>query len=90
MAENVIEKSANINEDGCLYFRMDENGCIRNSDQNIPFNLYSDISSVGMWRDVWTIYNQDTKIRINTIYTLSWNERKVLLYIKCNFDYFIN
>ena len=32
-------KSTNRNEDGCLYFSMDEKGCIRNTDQSIPFNL---------------------------------------------------
>ncbi|ALB44027.1 hypothetical protein [Clostridium beijerinckii] len=83
-------KITNRNEDGCLYFSMDEKGCIRNTDQSIPFNLYSDIPPIGMWRDGWIIYNQDTKIRINKIYALSWNERKGLLYVKCNFDYFIN
>ncbi|PSM54947.1 hypothetical protein C4L39_25475, partial [Clostridium diolis] len=42
-------KSVNRNEDGCLYFIIDEKGCIRNIDQSIPFNLYSDIPPVGMW-----------------------------------------
>ena len=83
-------KDANRNETGCLFFQMDEKGCIRNADQNIPFSLYSIIPPVGMWKDGWVLYNQDTKIRINKIYALSWNQRKGLLFVKCNFDYFIN
>lgn len=35
------EKDVNKNETGCLFFQMDEKGCIRNADQNIPFSLYS-------------------------------------------------
>lgn len=77
-------------DEGCLYFDMDEKGCIRNVDQNIAFNLYSDIPPVGMWKDGWIIYNQETEIRIKKIYALSWNERKGLLYVKCNFDYYVN
>lgn len=77
-------------DEGCLYFNMDEKGCIRNADQSIAFNLYTDIPPVGMWKDGWTIYNQETEIRIKKIYALSWNERKGLLYVKCNFDYYIN
>ncbi|NRT61802.1 hypothetical protein BJV45_003136 [Clostridium saccharoperbutylacetonicum] len=77
-------------DEGCLYFDMDEKGCIRNTDQKIPFNLYSDIPPIGMWQDGWTICNQRTMIKIKKIYALSWNDRKGLLYVKCNLEYFIN
>jgi len=83
-------KSSNRNEDGCLYFTMDEKGCIRNTDSSIPFSLYSEIPPLGMWKDGWVLYNQDTEIRITKIYGLSWNERKGYLYVKCNFDYYVN
>lgn len=83
-------KSHNRNEEGCLYFKMDEKGCIRNADLSIPFSLFSDIPPLGMWKDGWLIYKQSTEIRINKIYSLSWNERKGVLYVKCNYDYYIN
>ena len=85
-----IGKSVNRSEEGCLYFKMDEKGCIRNADSSIPFSLYSEIPPLGMWKDGWVIYNQDTQIRINKIYALNWNERKGVLYVKCNYDYYIN
>lgn len=85
-----LGKSTNRNEDGCLYFNMDEKGCIRNADADISFDLFSEVPPLGMWKDEWMVYNQDTQIRINKIYGLSWNERKGLLYVKCNFDYYIN
>ena len=69
---------------------MDEKGCIRNTDSSIPFSLYSEIPLLGMWKDGWVLYNQDTEIRITKIYGLSWNERKGFLYVKCNFDYYVN
>jgi len=47
-------------------------------------------AALEMWKDGWGIYNQDTEIRISKIYGLSWNERKGFLYVKCNFDYYVN
>ncbi|NYC04393.1 hypothetical protein [Clostridium beijerinckii] len=84
-------KDINRNETGCLFFSIDEKGCIRNIDSSIPFDLYSEIPPIGMWKhDIWTVYEQDTSIKINKIYGFSWDERKGLLKVKCNYDYYIN
>ncbi|AJG98842.2 hypothetical protein LF65_02256 [Clostridium beijerinckii] len=84
-------KDINRNEAGCLYFTMDEKGCIRNSDITIPFNLFSEIPPLGMWEtDRWTLYDVDTDIRINKIYGMNWNKERGLLNVKCNADYYIN
>jgi len=83
-------KDINRNETGCLYFMIDQKGCIRKADSSIPFALFSEIPPLGMWKSGWVVYDQDTEIRINKIYGLSWNERKGLLYVKCNYDYYIN
>nr|WP_207716553.1 hypothetical protein [Clostridium beijerinckii] len=83
-------KSINRNEDGCLYFSMDPKGCIRNSDLDVPLNLYEDFPPLGKWEDRWTLYDNETLIRFNKIYGLSWNKAKGKLYVKANCDYYVN
>ena len=43
-----------------------------------------------MWVDKWTLYDNETEIRFNTIYSLSWDKTKGYLYVYANCDYYIN
>ncbi|MDR3598420.1 hypothetical protein [Clostridium sp.] len=83
-------KDINRYETGCLYFNMDSKGCIRNADLKIPFSLYSEIPPLGMWSDKWTLYDNETEIRLNKIYSISWEKTKGYLYVHANCDYYIN
>ncbi|NOW93105.1 hypothetical protein BCD91_005128 [Clostridium beijerinckii] len=83
-------KDINRNETGCLFFSMDSRGCIRTQDLILPFNLYMDIPPLNMWEDSWTVCENDTEVRINKIYALSWDNQKGLLKVKANVDYYIN
>lgn len=83
-------KDINRNETGCLFFSMDSRGWIRTQDLILPFNLYMDIPPLNMWEDSWTVCENDTEVRINKIYALSWDKQKGLLKVKANVDYYIN
>lgn len=85
-----LTKNTNRMDTGCLYFTMDERGCIRSQDSSISFVLYQEIPPLNMWDTGWSLYGNETEIRIRKIYGLSWNERKGIIKVKCNIDYFIN
>lgn len=75
---------------GCLYFQLDEKGCIRRADLKIPFRLYQDIPHVNMWDDGWELYGNSTEIKIIKIYGLNWDKAKGLLYVGADCEYYIN
>lgn len=77
-------------ESGCLIFKADEKGCIRNKDLKIPIPLYGEIPAIDRWNDNYTIYGVETEIRIRRIHSLSWDKQSGYLYIHCNCDYFVN
>lgn len=85
-----LTKDMNRRETGCLYFTMDERGCIRNTDSSISFSLYREIPYLNMWDTGWSVYGNETEIKIKKIYGLSWDQRKGILKVKCNYDYYIN
>lgn len=77
-------------EKGCLIFKPDERGCIRNDDIKIPVPLYHDFPLLNTWCNDWQYKGVDTEIKINRIYGLRWNGKKGLLIVYCNCDYFVN
>lgn len=77
-------------ESGCLVFKADEKGCIRNANIRIPIPLYGEFPTLNVWNDNYMVGGVDTQIRMKGIYRLSWNTKKGLLYIHCNCDYYIN
>ena len=83
-------KRNNNDEVGCLVFKLDNRGCIRNSDFKLPVPLYSNIPPIDCWVNDYTMKGLETEIRINRIYSLSWDSKNGYLYIHCNCDYYIN
>lgn len=83
------KKSTNDIE-GCLVFKADEKGCIRNDDLRLPIPLYGEIPMLNVWNDNYTLRGVETEIRIKRIHGLSWNTKRGLLYVHCNCDYYEN
>lgn len=81
---------SHYDEQGCLIFKADEKGCIRNADFKIPIPLYGEIPLIDVWNNNYEIGGVDTEIRIRRIHGLSWNNKRGLLYVHCNCDYYIN
>lgn len=78
------------NVSGCLVFKADEKGCIRNGDRIIRFPLYRSIPPLNIWNDGWTLNKVSTEIRIKRIYSLDWDTNAGELLVSCNVDYYIN
>lgn len=87
--ECTAERSHN-DEQGCLIFKADARGCIRNKDLKIPVALYSEIPMLDRWYDNYTLHDVETELRIRRIHHLSWDKQSGYLYIHCNCDYFVN
>ncbi|MDT8718316.1 hypothetical protein IAI10_16740 [Clostridium sp. 19966] len=75
---------------GCLIFKVDERGCIRNADLMLPFPLYYDIPPLKTWSDDWQIKGVNTEVKINWINNLQWDTKRGVLIVYCNCDYFVN
>lgn len=80
----------NANSNGCLFFETDKRGCIRNSNSKVPVDIYGTIPFINEWCKDYTVGGIDTEICIRRIYGISWDKRAGLLYVHCNFDYYIN
>jgi hypothetical protein len=79
------------NNQGCLYFKLDPRGCIRREEIKIPFNLFEDIPPLDTWESGrWTIYGNETDIKINRIKALKWDQKRGLIYVYADCSYFIN
>lgn len=83
-------KKSIYDETGCLIFKLDSRGCIRNKDVKLQIPLYREIPIINCWNSEWEINGSNTEIRIKEIYGLSWEKEKGYLNIHCNCDYFIN
>jgi hypothetical protein len=83
-------KKTNSDIEGCLVFKIDEKGCIRNSDFKIGIPLYRDFPLLNTWCDNWQIYGVDTELRVKKIYGFKWNTKTGELIVNCNCDYYIN
>ena len=81
---------SSYDEKGCLVFKVDEKGCIRNGDLKIPIPLYHDVPVLNIWCDDWQYKGVETEIRINRINCLRWNTKQGTLIIYCNCDYYVN
>lgn len=77
-------------ERGCLIFKPDERGCIRNADLRIELPLYHDFPLLNTWCDYWEYRGVDTEIKINRIYGFKWDSKRGYLIVSCNCDYFVN
>ena len=85
--ECVVDK---YNNTGCLAFKPDPRGCIREIDLKIPIPLYHDIPPLEEWCDYWTVNERDTEIRIKKIRALKWDAKSGYLIIHCSCQYYIN
>lgn len=83
-------KEYTTDEKGCLVFRLDPRGCIRNHEGKLPFPLYSDIPLLNIWQIGWQYNGISTEIRITYIKGLSWDTKSGNLYVHCKYDYFVN
>lgn len=78
-------------QQGCLGFKADERGCIRNKNVVIEVPIFSPIPQLfQFWDRNYQIDGRDTEIYINKIYMLSWDKQRGLLLIHCNCNYYIN
>lgn len=84
------ECSREKNNKRCLFFKEDPRGCIRRADLKIPIKLFEDFPPLNTWDSRWTIFGNDTEVKINQIKGISWNKGKGLLYIYVNCSYYIN
>ena len=77
-------------EGGCLAFRLDPKGCIRQKDFILSFPLFYDIPLLKMWDDNWTINGMSTEMCIERIYGIKWDTKKGQLILYCECKYYIN
>lgn len=77
-------------ESGCMIFKVDEKGCIRNKDLTIPVALYDEIPLLNVWTKGYTYNEVSTEIRIRRIEGLRWDKQSGYLYIYGNCDYYVN
>lgn len=82
--------SPNTDLKGCLVFKADSKGCIRNKDMIIEIPLYDEFPMIDTWSDKWTFNNVDTLIKINKIYGFKWDTKKGYLKVICNCNYYVN
>jgi len=75
---------------GCLAFKADERGCIRNSDFKISVPLYNAFPFTNAWSTDWLVDGKDSPVRIRIIYGLTWDTRSGNILVHCNCDYFVN
>lgn len=75
---------------GCLIFKADEKGCIRNRDFKISIPLYHDFPFLNTWCDDWQINGVDTKLKVTRIHGFKWDTKTGELIVHCNCDYYIN
>lgn len=87
--ECYAQKTIN-DEKGCLVFKPDPKGCIRDSDFKISVPLYYEFKPLNTWWDDWEVNGVDTEIRINRITGLTWDTKQGNLIIYCNCDYYVN
>ncbi len=83
-------KKAAYDVSGCLIFKADEKGCIRNGDFRIRIVLYQDFPLLNTWCDYWKLNDVETEIRVTRIYGLKWHTKAGELIVQCNCDYYIN
>jgi len=77
-------------EKGCLGFKADERGCIRNKDARLIFPLYSELPKLNVWNNDFLVNGKDYEMRITKIYGIEWGARKGNLIVRCTIDYFVN
>lgn len=75
---------------GCLAFKADERGCIRNTNTTVEVPINGQLPLIGEWDDSWALNGLDTEIRILRICQLNWDAKQGKLIIVCNCDYYIN
>lgn len=84
------ECNCKVNNQGCMIFKPDARGCIRNKDFKIAFSIYQEIPLLNVWQDGWTVNDIPTEIKIVHIYGLTWNKTDSCLIVHCNCNYFVN
>ncbi|MDQ0150582.1 hypothetical protein ACFO6R_12645 [Eubacterium multiforme] len=83
-------KTNNLDEKGCLVFKLDKKGCIRNKDFVLKIPLFYEVPLLNTWNNDWKVNGEDTEIRITKIYGLTWDKEKGYIKLHCNCDYYIN
>jgi len=78
------------NDTGCLAFKADPKGCIREDDLKIEVPIYFNFPPLGVWGDSWTMNEVDTEIKIKYVKGISWNKRRGTLVLHCRCEYYVN
>ncbi|MEA5083263.1 MAG: hypothetical protein VB018_03820 [Lachnospiraceae bacterium] len=77
-------------EKGCLGFKADERGCIRNETTRLHIPLYVSFPTIGVWCDEFTRNGKDFDMRIVKILNIQWDTKKGNIMVTCDIDYFVN
>lgn len=75
---------------GCLAFKLNPLGCIKNMQTCLGVPLYYDVPAIGIWNEEWTINGLATKFKINEYLGIKWNSKKGLLRLFVRISYFEN
>jgi hypothetical protein len=70
--------------DGCVAFKEDERGCIKQSSAWLSIPLYHNMPPVGIWME--NRYDGFEHLRITQIKGIDWDQDNLKL--ACEFDYF--
>lgn len=83
------EKSA-YDSNGCLVFKPDPRGCIRESNVSIEVPLYFHFPPLNTWVDYWQMNGVDTEVCVNWIKGIEWDTKRGSLIVHCRCSYYIN
>jgi len=75
---------------GCLVFKADPRGCIRQEDIGLRIPLFYKLPPVGAWDKGWTMGGVDTEVRISRIYGIDWDQKKGKLILHCRCEHYVN
>ena len=82
--------SVKESEGGCLAFKADPKGCIREADLRLAYPLYYDIPPLNTWDDNWTINDRETAVAITRVKGIKWDKRQGQLILYCECRYYVN
>lgn len=75
---------------GCLAFKQDPKGCIRNTTKRLKFPLYRTIPRINEWESNWQVNGVDSAIRIKKIRGIDWDVKQGMIEIIVDIDYYVN
>lgn len=75
---------------GCLVFKADPKGCIRQDDLRIEVPMFYNFPPLDTWDDSWTMNGVDTELKIVRVNGISWNKQRCTLILHCRCEYYVN